>query len=149
MRIFTVYLKKLMKRFLFFVTAVALLNTFPACKKTKEEKAEDFILKIMTEGRWYMYNYTEQGNDQTYQFAGYEFQFYENGSVDAINGIDTKSGTWKGDISTYSIIANFPSAGAPLEKLNNTWKITDSYINAVFAEASFGSSLNKMQLVKK
>ena len=138
-----------MKRILFIVTALVLLHTVPACKKSKEEKAEDYILKIMTEGRWYMYKYTEQGNDQTYQFAGYEFQFYDNGSVDAINGTETRTGTWKGDISTYSITANFSSAASPLEKLNNTWKITDSYINAVFAEASFGSSLNKIQLVKK
>ena len=96
-----------------------------------------------------MYDYREQDVDFTYEFQGYEFQFYENGRVDGINGNIVKTGTWKGDINNYTITANFDATAIPVSKLNNTWKITDSYINAVFAEATFGSSIHKMQLVKK
>ena len=139
-----------MKRILFFAAAMMLLShTFFSCKKAADKKAEDYIIEIMTDGRWYMYNYNEAGIDQTWEFDGYEFQFYDNGKVDGIRGTSVTTGTWSGDLANISIIANFSSAGEPLNKLNNTWKITDSYTNAVFAEARFGTALNKIQLVKK
>ena len=138
-----------MKRLFFFILPVLLLSTLEGCKKTVEKKAEDYIIEIMTGGRWYMYDYQEQGINYTYVFSGYEFQFYENGTVDGIKDNFVTKGTWKGDISNFTIEANFPSASPPLSYLNNTWKITDSYINAVFAEASFGTDIHKIQLVKK
>ena len=139
-----------MKRLFLLFIPVLLISGLSGCKKTVEKKAEDYILEIMTEGRWYMYQYMEQDIDLTYEFQGYEFQFHENGKVDGIrDNLVVKTGTWQGDITNYSITANFESATLPLAKLNNTWKITDSYINAVFAEATVGSAIHKMQLVKK
>jgi len=137
-----------MKKILFYLL-LGTLSTTISCKKAVDKKVENYIIGIMTDGRWYMQEYTEDGTDLTYQFDGYEFQFYENGKVDAIRDNTTLSGTWKGDISNYTITSNFPSAGQPLSKLNNSWKITDSYTNAVYAEANTGTSLNKMLLVKK
>ena len=126
-----------------------LLTGIPACKKTVDKKIENYIIDIMTDGRWYMYKYEENGVDITYEFDGYEFQFYKNETVDGLlNNVATR-GTWKGDLSNLSMSAEFPTAGYPLKKLNATWKITDSYINAVFAESTTGMVVSKMELVKK
>jgi hypothetical protein len=138
-----------MKKVFIFLGILMLSSAVFSCKKKVEKKAEDYIIEIMTNGRWYMHNYKEQGIDHTYEFDGYEFQFYADGKVEGILNNMAKTGTWKGDITNYTITAEFPSAGEPLSKLNNTWKITDSYINAVFAQANFGASLNQIQLVKK
>jgi len=129
--------------------AAFLLTGIPACKKTVDKKIENYIIDIMTDGRWYMYKYEENGVDITYEFDGYEFQFYKNETVDGLlNNVATR-GTWKGDLSNLSMSAEFPTAGYPLKKLNATWKITDSYINAVFAESTTGMVVSKMELVKK
>jgi len=129
--------------------AAFFLTGMPACKKTVDKKIENYIIDIMTDGRWYMYKYEENGIDITYEFDGYEFQFYENETVDGVlNNVATR-GTWKGDLSNLSMTAEFPTAGFPLKKLNATWKITDSYINAVFAESTTGMVVSKMVLVKK
>jgi hypothetical protein len=138
-----------MNRFFLFILPILMLCSVAACKKTVEKKAEDYIIEIMTDGRWYMYDYRADGLDYTFLFSGYEFQFHDNETVDAIKGLSVSTGSWKGDIINYTITANFPSATEPLSRLNNTWKITDSYINAVFAEATFGTELHKIQLMKK
>lgn len=129
--------------------AAVFLTGMPGCKKTVDKKIENYIIDIMTDGRWYMYKYEENGVDITYEFNGYEFQFYENETVDGfLNNVATR-GTWKGDLSNLSMTAEFPTAGFPLKKLNATWKITDSYLNAVFAESTTGMVVSKMELVKK
>ena len=138
-----------MKKYLLFILAASFLTGTPACKKTVDNKIENYIIDIMTDGRWYMYKYEENGVDITYEFDGYEFQFYKNETVDGLlNNVATR-GTWKGDLSNLSMSAEFPTAGYPLKKLNATWKITDSYINAVFAESTTGMVVSKMELVKK
>jgi hypothetical protein len=138
-----------MKKYLLFILAASFLTGTPACKKTVDKKIENYIIDIMTDGRWYMYNYEENGLDITYEFDGYEFQFYKNEIVDGfLNNVATR-GTWKGDLSNLSMTAEFPAAGNPLKKLNATWKITDSYTNAVFAESTTGTVVSKMKLVKK
>lgn len=78
-------------------------------------------------GRWYVSEYKVNTTDVTTEFAGYEFQFYGNSTVDAINGTSTISGTWSGDANSLTITANFAtSVGLPLTRLNGVWKWTDS-----------------------
>jgi hypothetical protein len=120
-----------------------------SCKKKVDKKIENYIIEIMVDGKWYMYEYIEDGLDITYEFDGYEFQFYDNETVDAVVSTTKTKGTWKGDLNNLSITSNFPTATSPLNKLNNTWKIYDSYTNAVFAESTVGSVTSKMKLVKK
>lgn len=137
-----------MRKLLTIILAVAIVTGI-SCKKTVDKKIENYIIDIMVDGKWYMYEFLEDSVDVTYIFDGFEFQFFENETVDAIVDNTTTKGTWKGDLSNLSITSNFPSATTPLNKLNTTWKIYDSYTNAVFAESTTGGITSKMKLVKK
>jgi hypothetical protein len=105
----------------------------------------------MTQGRWYVELYKDTTSDVTAEFAGYEFQFYEDNNVEAIiNGTVKTNGSWSADVSTYSITANFPvSAGDTLRRLNYTWKLTDSYTDYVEAKTTTSSGDNILHLRKK
>ena len=139
-----------MKRLFVVVLLAFLFIPFSSCKKTIDKKTENYILGIMTDGHWYVYNFTDDNLDITYNYYGYEFQFYDNRTVDLIsNGTVLVKGTWTEDINLFTITANFPTTDPDLLKLNNVWKITDSYINAVFAEATKDAVNRKMELVKK
>ena len=121
-----------------------------SCKKAIEQKQKDIIVQAMTTGHWYVEQYLDTSSDVTGDFFGYEFQFYENGTVDGIINTSTKKGTWSSDISNYTITAAFPlSAGDTLKRLNYTWKITDSYLDFVKAKTTTASGDNILHLRKK
>ena len=45
-------------------------------------------------GTWRITGFTEDGNDETNHFSGYNFSFAENGTVTASNGTNTYNGSW-------------------------------------------------------
>lgn len=121
-----------------------------SCKKAIQNQQKNIIIDAMTNGRWYVELYTNTSTDVTPEFGGYEFQFYESGKVDGINGAVTRSGTWAADINSYSITASFPAnAGDTLRRLNYTWKITDSYLDYVEAKTTTPAGDNILHLRKK
>jgi hypothetical protein len=132
---------------LFFITTIVISFS---CKKAIEQKQKDIIVQAMTTGHWYVEQYLDSTTDVTGDFFGYEFQFYENGTVDGIINTSTQKGTWSSDITNYTITAAFPlSAGDTLKRLNYTWKITDSYLDYVKAKTTTGSGDNILHLRKK
>ncbi|MBE7173471.1 MAG: hypothetical protein INR73_23055 [Williamsia sp.] len=133
---------------LFFLLGFSLLGTL-SCKKFIDKQKENYLLGIMTDGRWYLQTYAEGGIDYSYLFASYEFQFYKDEKVDAISGSSVTNGTWKGDVSNLTMTSNFPSAQEPVKRLNQTWKVTDYYVDAVFAEVTTSNGLASILLRKK
>src|ERR1700694_4000724 len=124
---------------------IILLTCFFSCKKAIEQKKQDLIVQAMTSGRWIVQNYTAGNTDVTAEFTGYEFQFYNNGTVDGIYNSSATSGTWAGNASQLTMSANFPNTGRPLSRLNGLWKITDNswtYVNASL-------DTNRLKLIKK
>ena len=124
---------------------IILLTCFFSCKKAIEQKKQDLIVQAMTSGRWIIQNYTAGNTDVTAEFTGYEFQFYNNGTVDGIYNSSATSGTWAGNASQLTMSANFPNTGRPLSRLNGLWKITDNswtYVNASL-------DTNRLKLIKK
>jgi hypothetical protein len=69
--------------------------------------------------------------------------------VHSIYGSSREHGTWSGDINTYSITSQFPTASDPLKRLNGTWKLTDSYWDFVKAEMNTVNGKNILHLKKK
>ena len=137
------------RRCLLVAFATVALITF-SCKKAVQQQEQNIIIDAMTNGRWYVEQYKYTATDVTGDFLGYEFQFYQNGNVDAILNTTTKSGTWSSDITNYTITAAFPAnAGDTLKRLNYTWKITDSYLNYVEAKTTTSSGDNILHLRKK
>lgn len=131
-----------------FVFVSALLLT-ASCKKAVENQQKNIILEAMTTGVWYVYQYTEAGTDLTAGFSGYDFKFEQNGIVTGTKAMVSTAGTWSANITNYSISSQFPSAGDPLQKLNGTWIIKDSYLDFVKAEMATPAGINQLQLQKK
>ena len=130
--------------------AVLLLISSVSCKKLVEQQQKNIIVNAVTNGHWFVEQYKQDSTDLTPAFAGYEFQFYENGNVDGIKNSLTQTGTWSTDIPTYTITATFTGAASDtLKLLNHTWKITDSYLDYVEAKTSTGTGNNILHLRKK
>lgn len=106
----------------------------PSCNKIIEDKQKDFFLEAMTDGQWYIHSYMEGTTFITEQFQDFIFQFHENGTITSTRGEEVKMGTWKGDISNYSITSVFPETERTLAKLNGSWMITSASSTFVRAE---------------
>ncbi|MEO5997229.1 MAG: hypothetical protein ABIN89_10830 [Chitinophagaceae bacterium] len=123
-----------MKTSLLITVGVFLSMSIQSCKKTIDKQKENYVLDVLTNGRWFLENYTENYFDYTYDFMEYEFQFYENGKLDAITATSTISGTWVGDVDNLTVTVNFPVTGTQLSRLNHVWQWLGANVGLVFAE---------------
>jgi len=120
-----------------------------SCKKYVQQQEQNALVSLITNGTWIVTRYVENGTDITGSFSGYVFQFQANGTVSGTKSGTSSQGTWSGDVNTRTITSDFPSAGAPLDKLNSVWKITDSYSDSVAANTTLDSSFNILNLHKQ
>jgi hypothetical protein len=100
---------------------------------SKEDVQKDIILKAMTSGRWIVSTFTETGSDFSSEFTAWEFQFFENETVQAINGGTTITGSWRANADARTITATFPSGDATVVRLNDTWLIYNNTFTLVEA----------------
>jgi len=121
------------KTILYLIMALPVMTLF-SCKKSLDERKEEYILGVMTNGRWFLEYYAENGVDMTADFNGYEFQFHESGKLDGTRNNLTQTGNWSGDINTLILTVNFSSPDAVLQKLNHRWQWLKANIGLVFAE---------------
>lgn len=136
-------------RLLFMHLALLLVLAMSGCKKVQEDMAMNFLLKAMTEGRWIVDTYTRDAVNETAAFAGYEFQFIADGKVLGIKDGTEKQGTWVGDVNARTIYSNFPGATDPLNKLNDTFIITNNTTKLVEARPLNEAVNVYLKLVKK
>jgi hypothetical protein len=127
----------------------ALIPVTFSCNKLIEEKKKDIVVEAMTDGRWYVKEYKAAGLFVTAEFDGYEFQFYEDGKVQAILSTTVTNGTWTGDINALTITSNFAGAQQPVSRMNGVWKITDNSWTQVKAYNVVGADTNFLELLKK
>lgn len=136
-----------MKTITFFILTIVL---FTGCKKTIEQKAEDAIMKAMTEGQWVITSFESNGADLTPDFSPYRFQYLTDYTVNAIkSGTVERTGTWQGDVNTMNISANFQNAANPILLLNGTWHITDNSWTYVVATMTVGNEVRTLRLDKQ
>ena len=129
--------------FLFFFTITY------SCKKFIQQQEQNAIVDLVTKGQWRVTGYIDHQTDTlTNDFAGYLFQFNENGTVYGVKFGQQTNGTWSADVSKKSITSNFPTATYPITLLNHTWTITDSYTDSVAAKTPVDSSFNILNLHK-
>jgi len=120
------------------------------CKKTIERKAENAIMKAMTDGQWVITSFISDSSNITSDFSAYRFQYFDNYTVDAIkNGMVENTGNWDGDYYSMSIVASFPNATNPLVLLNGTWHVTDNSWTYVKATMTVGTELRSLRLDKQ
>ena len=135
-------------RILLFAIFSYLLICPTACKKYIAHQEENIIVNLVTNGTWRVTKYLDHQTDITDSFAGYVFQFNENGTVEGILGGQTTGGTWVADVNARTIESDFAGAPDPLKELNHTWKITDSYTDSVSAQTAVDSTYNILELHK-
>jgi hypothetical protein len=119
------------------------------CAKTVEDIKKDFVIEVMTSGRWVVEVFSENSVDLSAEFGPYEFQFYENGTVQGIRGAAVTNGTWVGDAGALTIYSNFPSGNDTIIRLNDTWKITRNTLNLVEARPVNTGRNAYLKLVKR
>lgn len=108
-----------------------------ACKKD-DVKAIEAIESEMTSGSWRITRYVDSGNDETSDYAGYNFTFSSSGALSATNGTTTYSGTWSvtdsnsNDDSEDDVDFNiYLSATGNFEDLNDDWDISSHSSNSL------------------
>jgi len=121
------------------------------CKKYIQQQEEKAVIAAVTNGIWYVSQYLKNDSDITASFSGYRFKFDANGIVTGTKDSYSLKGIWTADIPAREIFSSFPTAGAPLNYLNKTWKIKDSYTNFVSANStdSISQTTNILQLQKE
>ncbi len=118
------------------------------CKKTLQEKYEDILVKMMTNGSWKITSFKEGGTDITSAFNGWAYTFLDNGTMAAVNGVNSQSGTWSSDIQAKKFTAQFSNPVDPIQKLNGTWYITSATQTiGKFTQTKNGTTY-EMELVK-
>ena len=88
--------------------------------------------EVLTQGKWSV-NYFFNGQDNTAEFHGYQFDFYTSGSLTATKDSTSYSGTWtirKDD--NYKDILTIELDNQPaLDDLNSEWHVTTVGLNNV------------------
>jgi hypothetical protein len=129
---------------------VAILLGIVSCKKVKENIEQQFIVKIMTDGRWIVGEFIENDSiNVTSMFDGYEFQFTQDGKVYSYYDTNQKQGVWEGNTANLTITSNFPGANNPLKKLNDVWKLSNNTTKSVEATPFNSSRVAFLKLAKK
>jgi len=112
------------KRFIFVLASILLV--LGACNKVKTKDVD----KTITEGKWRVSHFSEDGVDETYHFSGYEFTFSDNGNVQAVGQSGTINGTWSttedssndDSSSDVDLILNFPATN-DFDELSDDWDV--------------------------
>jgi hypothetical protein len=106
-----------------------------SCKKIIQNQEEKAVISDVTNGLWYVTSFTQQDSNITAAFSGYVFKFNTNNTVTGIlNNTDSVPGEWVVNINARTITSDFPGAGYPLDRLNETWYVDDSYTDSVSAQ---------------
>lgn len=78
----------------------------------------DDLESILTDGLWIVASYTEDSDDQTSDYSGYELDFDMDGTVSASNGSNTNNGTWAVFSSGNQMTLDF-GTDIPFEEFND------------------------------
>jgi hypothetical protein len=122
-----------------------------SCKKFIQNQEQKAVISDVTNGLWYVSGYEQNDSNITAAFSGYLFKFDANNTVTGIFNGDSTVGEWAVNINAKTIMSDFPGAGYPLNQLNETWLITDSYTDSVSAKSTdtVNHTSNILQLKKQ
>lgn len=122
-----------------------------SCKKFVQNQEQKAVISDVTNGLWYVTGYEQNDSNITAAFSGYLFKFDANNTVTGIINNDSVQGEWLVNINARTITSDFPGAGYPLNQLNETWYVDDSYTDSVSAQCtdSVNHTSNYLQLKKQ
>jgi hypothetical protein len=136
-------------RKLYFILLSGIL--LASCKKLIQNKEQKAVISDVTNGLWYVSGYEQNDSNITTAFSGYVFKFDANNTVTGILNTDSVQGAWLVDINARTITSDFPGVGYPLNQLNETWYVDDSYTDSVSAQCTdtVSHTINYLQLKKQ
>lgn len=104
--------------------ALPVLLAFSSCSKNNDSSNNP----PYTSGTWMIHLFTDSGNDETSDYAGYDFVFASGGTLTATKSGTTTSGTWstRTDDGVKKMDINLVTTDANLLDLNNDWVIVSS-----------------------
>ncbi len=83
------------------------------------------LSEIIIEGSWIVASYSEDGEDQTGDYGGYQLEFSSDGTVVATNGGNTNNGTWSvTGTGELDLVLDF-GIQLPFEEFNDNWDVID------------------------
>jgi len=73
-----------------------MLNVASMCSSDDNSSSADPapVINTATQGTWRISSYVDSGNNETSNFAGYNFTFGPSNVLSATNGTNTYNGTW-------------------------------------------------------
>lgn len=78
---------------------------------------------VLLNGPWYVASYLDDGDDETYDYYGYNLTFINDGSVVADNGVNTFNGTWSIiGTTTQELVLDF-GIQIPFDEFNDDWDV--------------------------
>lgn len=101
-----------------------------------------------TNSTWFVSNYTDDGNNETSDFNGFEFTFNSSGTVSAVNGGTTIAGTWSSQDNATELLLDF-GTNMPLDELNDDWDVVSiSSTQIELQDVSGGGGTDTLTLQK-
>lgn len=132
-----------------FLAAMVMATSFSSCEKAELLLQKIILNQLITSSTWVVESLNENGVEVNTQFVDYTFQFNKNGTVSAIHPSGTVVGDWKEDLVARSIYSSFSNGTATLQKLNNTWFVTDAAQDFILAKATTSTGTAYLKLVKR
>jgi hypothetical protein len=113
----------------------ALALAFLALKRPDIPARLGVVKSVVTQGKWKVNLYRDNGVDETSNYAGYEFQFKPNGTVYATKDDNLLSGSWRGAVDGRATKLNMKFTTASLlDELSEDWKIIRKNSNLIELE---------------
>lgn len=81
-------------------------------------------------GQWKVSYYWDKDKDETSDFAGYVFNFRDNGVLEATKNGTTATGTWQHDSSSNKLIINLGGV-KPLSNATDDWLLIERTDNLI------------------
>lgn len=108
------------------LVSILVLSSFIGCNKDEDNSSGgDTIASVITQGKWVIHYYLNQGKDETSNYSGYVFSFGNGGSLSATSLSNTTSGSWSEllDSGKTKLIINWNGGGIPvvLLELEEHW----------------------------
>lgn len=107
--------------------------------------------QVATSGTWRVTLFTDSGNDETSDFAGYSFTFSTSGSVTAAKNGVTQTGTWSVNTSSNKFNIDLGAkidTNKPLGELTDDWKIISVSETVIQLEDDNSASNEKLTFTK-
>ena len=127
-------MKSMKKRIFSVMVMIALVSTLVACSSTDDaanpnnNTSAQQTANIAREGTWVVSYFYDTDQDETSNFSGYSFSFNQDGTLIAVNGSTTVTGSWSvtngsSDSSDDDDFNIFFASPSDFEDLTDDWEI--------------------------